>query len=78
MDRVLSWKDALAVYKAVRGYAGVLTPEERRTMVEAQGALLGRCCGQTNPMSRAQLDAVLAIGAKALAYAHAHGIGIPR
>jgi hypothetical protein len=78
VERVLSWKDALLAYKAVRGYAGALTPEERRAMVAAQAALLGRCCGQANPLSRAQLDAVLAIGTKALAYAHAHGIGIPR
>jgi hypothetical protein len=74
----MSWKDALEAYKAVRGYAGALTPEERRTMVAAQAALQGRCCGQRSPLTPAQLDEVLRIGAKAVAYAWAHGIALPR
>jgi hypothetical protein len=75
---VTSWKDALALYRLVRGRAGALTPEERRAMVEAQAALQGRCCGAPSPLGKGQLDEVLRIGAKALAYAQAHGLPIPR
>ena len=78
MDVVTNWKDAIALYRLVRGRPGALTPEERRTMVEAQGKLEGRCCGAPSLLSKTQLAEVLAIGNKALSYAKAHGMPIPR
>ena len=78
MDAVTNWKDALVLYRLVRGRPGALTPEERRAMVEAQAALQGRCCGAPSPLSKAHLAAVLEIGTKALRYAKEHGIAVPR
>ena len=67
MPLITSWKDAIEAYQAARGLPGVLTAEDRQTMVHSQALLLGRCCGQRSLLDPGQLAEVIRIGRKAAA-----------